>query len=59
MAPKTGEGKGAAKSTGWAEPPENELAAQRTELAYFPSMVDVAYLRDNFRPLWGSRWGEK
>ena len=53
MAPKTGKGKGAAKNAGGAEPPENELVARQTELAYFPSMVGAAHLWDNFRPLWG------
>ena len=59
MAPKTGKGKGAAKDIGGTEPPENESAVRRTQLAYFPSQVDVVHLRDNFKPLWGDKMGER
>ena len=53
MAPKTSRGKGAAKDAGEREAPESELAALRTQLAYFPSTVDAVHLREYFKPLWG------
>ena len=53
MAPKMGKGKGVAKGAGEKEAPESELAALRTQHAYFPSTVDAVHLRDYFRPLWG------
>ena len=55
MAPKTGKGKGAAKDIGGTEPPENESAVRRTQLAYFPSMVDAVHLKNFFLPLWGRK----
>ena len=51
IAPKSTKGK--AKDAGASEPPESALAAQRTQLAYFPSTVDVFELREAFKPLWG------
>ena len=57
MAPKTNKGKGAAKDAGEKEAPESESAARRTQLAYFPSTVDVFELRDCFKPLWGCKTG--
>ena len=55
MAPKTSRGKGVAKDAGEREAPESELAARRTQLAYFPSTVDAIHLRHYFKPLWGCR----
>ena len=55
MAPKTSRGKGAAKDAGEREAPESELAARRTQLAYFPSTVNAIHLRDYFKPLWGCK----
>ena len=57
MAPKTSRGKGVAKDAGTSEPPESKLAARRTQLAYFPSTVNVFELRDCFKPLWGCKMG--
>ena len=53
MAPKTNRGKGVAKDAGEREAPESELAALRTQHAYFPSTVDAVHLRDYLKPLWG------
>ena len=55
MPPKTSKGKGAAKDTGEKEAPESELAVRRTQLAYFPSTVNVVHLRNYFLPLWGRK----
>ena len=57
MAPKSTKGKGVAKYAGATEPPESEQAARRTQLAYFPSTVDVFELREAFKPLWGVKMG--
>ena len=53
VAPKSVKGKGVAKNAGAAEPPESALAVQRTQSAFFPSIVDVLELRESFKPLWG------
>ena len=53
MAPKSIKGKGVAKNAGAAEPPESALAVQRTQSAFFPSIVDVFKLQEAFKPLWG------
>ena len=57
MVPKSTKGKGVTKDAGAMEPPESALAAQRTQLAYFPSTVDVFELLDCFKPLWGCKTG--
>ena len=57
MTPKSTKGKGVAKDAGEKEAPESELAAQRTQFAYFPSTVDVVHLRDNFKTLRGCKMG--
>ena len=59
MAPKTSKGKGVAKDAGAKEPPESELAARQTQLAYFPSTVDAVHLQDNYKPLCGCKTGER
>ena len=55
MAPKSTKGK--AKDAGASGPPESALAAQRTQLAYFPSTIDAIELREAFKPLWGVKTG--
>ncbi|XP_044444773.1 uncharacterized protein [Triticum aestivum] len=55
MAPKSTKGK--AKDAGVTEPPENALAAQRTQLACFPLTVDMFELREALNPLWGGQDG--
>ena len=57
MAPKTSKSKGVVRDAEGTEPSESESAARRTQLAYFPSTVDVFELRDCFRPLWGCKMG--
>ena len=55
MAPKTSKGKGMTKDAGGKEAPESKLAARRTQLAYFPSMINAIHLRDDFKPLLGCK----
>nr|XP_020151905.1 translation initiation factor IF-2-like [Aegilops tauschii subsp. strangulata] len=57
MAPKTSKDKGVAKDARAKEPPESELAARRTQFAYFPLTVDAVHLRDYFKPLWVVKTG--